>query len=37
MVNMVELQIFLSLTFETMGEEVHLHLKLIFEKHISSN
>ena len=33
---MVRLQ-FLSLTFETMGEVVYIHLKGIFQKQISSD
>ena len=33
---MVQLQILLSLTFETMGEIIHFHLKGIFQKQISS-
>ena len=33
---MAQLQIVLSLTFETKGEGVHLHLKEIFQKQVSS-
>ena len=32
MAGMVQLQILLSLTLETMGEGVHLHLKQMFKK-----
>ena len=34
--DMAQLQIVLSLTFETKGEGVHLHLKEIFQKQVSS-
>ena len=34
---MVQLQIFLGLTFETIGEGVPLHLKGIFQKQIISD
>ena len=37
MVDMIKLQLFLSLTFETISEGVHLHLKEIFQKQIHSH
>lgn len=37
MVDMIKLQVFLSLTFETMSEGVNLHLKEIFQKQINSD
>ena len=36
MADLVQLQIFSSLTFETMGEGVYLHVKENFEKQTSS-
>lgn len=37
MVDMIKLQVFLSLTFETMSEGVNLHLKETFQKQINSD
>ena len=36
MADMVQLHFFFKLTFEIMGEVVHLHLKGIFQKQINS-
>ena len=37
MVDMVQLQFFLCVTFETMGEGVHPYLITIFQKQLSSD